>query len=95
MFLISSCFKVGGRLSQPKHACSTVLTSCEYSLTSVCPNRDPPLCVVAPVAFFVLSLVSLVPFVVLKVVLYILLVMHWVACGWHLLADLENADMSW
>ncbi|CAM9341876.1 unnamed protein product [Hapterophycus canaliculatus] len=30
-----------------------------------------------------------------KVVLYILLVMHWVACGWHLLADLEDADLSW
>lgn len=30
-----------------------------------------------------------------KVVLYILLVMHWVACGWHLLADLEDAELSW
>eukprot|EP00903_Cladosiphon_okamuranus_P007630 g7399.t1 len=30
-----------------------------------------------------------------KVCLYILLVMHWVACGWHLLADLEDADLSW
>ncbi|CAM9795540.1 unnamed protein product, partial [Ectocarpus sp. 12 AP-2014] len=30
-----------------------------------------------------------------KVVLYILLVMHWVACGWHLLADMEDADLSW
>lgn len=30
-----------------------------------------------------------------QVILYILLVMHWVACGWHLLADVEDADMSW
>ncbi|CAM9544189.1 unnamed protein product [Pylaiella littoralis] len=30
-----------------------------------------------------------------KVVISILLVMHWVACGWHLLADLEDADLSW
>ena len=30
-----------------------------------------------------------------KVILYVLLVMHWVACGWHLLADLEDADQSW
>ncbi|CAN0527472.1 unnamed protein product [Ectocarpus sp. 8 AP-2014] len=21
--------------------------------------------------------------------------MHWVACGWHLLADMEDADLSW
>ena len=33
--------------------------------------------------------------VAVKVILYVLLVMHWVACGWHLLADLEDADQSW
>lgn len=35
------------------------------------------------------------PSALMKVILYILVVMHWVACGWHLLADLEDADLSW
>ncbi|CAM9679507.1 unnamed protein product [Chrysoparadoxa australica] len=32
---------------------------------------------------------------ILRVCLYLFIVLHWVACGWHFLADIEAAESSW